>query len=101
MALQYIRINKDGTKYYYSDKKMTVYHREDGPAIEYTDGSKSWYRDGVRHREDGPACEWCDIGNSWFIDGKELSEAEFKSRKTPHNGKKVVVDGVEYTLTVK
>lgn len=32
-------------------------HREDGPAVEYADGSKYWYQNGELHREDGPAIE--------------------------------------------
>ena len=36
-------------------------HREDGPAIEYADGTKKWYLNDQRHREDGPACEWVGI----------------------------------------
>ena len=35
-------------------------HREDGPAVEYADGSKEWYLNGKLHREDGPACEYAD-----------------------------------------
>ena len=30
-------------------------HREDGPAVIYTDGSKEWWIRGNLHREDGPA----------------------------------------------
>ena len=44
-------------------------HREDGPAIECVDGFKSWYRNGLRHREDGPACEWADGAKEWWRDG--------------------------------
>lgn len=32
-------------------------HREDGPAIEWDDGSKEWVLDGRYHRDDGPAVE--------------------------------------------
>jgi hypothetical protein len=45
MNEQYIKIDEDGSKYYYSDAAMTIYHRLDGPAIEYADGAKSWYID--------------------------------------------------------
>lgn len=31
------------------------FHREDGPAIEYSSGDKEWWFDGKRHRTDGPA----------------------------------------------
>ena len=103
MKEQYIHINTRGTKQYYSDKKMTVLHREDGPAVEYSDGSKLWYINGERHcedgpaiedadgtkawyingelhREDGPAVEEVDGFKEWYIDGKSLTEDEFDAR---------------------
>ena len=101
MNAQYIKVNEIGDKYYYSTKEMKVYHREDGPAVEWADGSKFWYRNDLLHREDGPACEWADGNKSWYINDEWLSEAQFKARTSPHNGKKVTVDGIEYTLTVK
>lgn len=45
-------------------------HREDGPAIEYFDGAKEWYRNGELHREDGPAAEYPDGERLWFRNGK-------------------------------
>ena len=42
-----------------------LFHREDGPAIEYTDGTKKWLINGMYHREDGPAIEWSD-GAKWY-----------------------------------
>ncbi len=43
-------------------------HRENGPAIEYPDGSYHWYKNGKCHREDGPAIEEITYGvKSWFI----------------------------------
>jgi len=92
-----------GAKYWY---RNGVIHREDGPAIEGSAGSKYWYRNGKRHRTDGPAIE-CKYGhNEWWVDGKHFTEAKFKTRmsndnKAPCNGKTVIVDGVEYVLTVK
>ena len=35
MTPQYIKINGNGSKFYYKDKEMTIFHREDGAAIEY------------------------------------------------------------------
>jgi hypothetical protein len=40
-------------------------HREDGPAIEWADGTKSWYLNGDRHREDGPATPHGTDRNQW------------------------------------
>lgn len=50
-------------------KKNGVEHREDGPAIEWADGSKHWYLNGYRHRVDGPAIEWSCGKKEWYING--------------------------------
>ena len=71
---QFIHIDEDGDKHYYADRKMTIRHREDGPAIEYADGSKSWYINGKCHREDGPAVEWADGYKAWYLNGKRHRE---------------------------
>ena len=42
-------------------------HREDGPAVEWTDGSKSWFLNGNLHREDGPAYEQPDGYKEWWL----------------------------------
>lgn len=34
------------------------FHRKNGPALIYKDGTKMWYKNGYLHREDGPAIEW-------------------------------------------
>ena len=80
MAPQYIHIDFNGSKFYYKDKEMKVRHREDGPAIEWCDGTKSWWINGKLHREDGPAIEWCDGNKTWWINGVKLSEEEHARR---------------------
>jgi len=45
MQEQYIYIDEYGHKYYYKDKAMTIYHRLDGPAVEYANGNKFWWVD--------------------------------------------------------
>jgi len=47
-------------------------HREDGPAIEFADGSKEWCLHGKWHREDGPAIEWADGTKVWYLNGEEV-----------------------------
>jgi len=106
MKEQFIHIDKYGDKYYYSDREMTIRHREDGPAveratgdkswyingkrhredgpaIEYTSGDKVWYINGECHREDGPAIEYADGSKFWYINGKCLTEEEFNTRMNP------------------
>ena len=80
---QYIHINKYENKYYFKDREMTIRHRLDGPAIEWFDGSKSWWVDGKCHRTDGPAYEDADGGKAWYVDDEELTEEEFNALTAP------------------
>jgi hypothetical protein len=54
-------------KMWYLNSKL---HREDGPAVEWIDGSKEWFLNGQRHREDGPAVEKVDGSKEWYLNGK-------------------------------
>ena len=70
-----------GTICYYND--LNQLHREDGPAIEYADGSKYWYLNGQNHREGGPAIEHADGTKCWYRndqshreDGPAIEEAD-------------------------
>ena len=106
MKEQFTHIDEYGRKYYYSDRKMKIFHREDGPAVEDVTGYKSFLINGMRHREDGPAVEWENgdkewwINNklhredgpaveytngdkAWWINGKRLTEEEFNARMNP------------------
>ena len=106
MKEQFIHINDYGYKHYYSDREMTIHHREDGPAVEYVDGDKVWYLNGKSHREDGPAVEYVDGYKAWHLNGKlhredgpaieyadgfkrwylndkEITEEEFNTRMNP------------------
>ena len=73
MTKPYI-IKNDVATYYYKDVHCTIIHREDGPAMEYHDGSKFWYLNGKRHREDGPAIEYWNGDKSWWLNGKRHRE---------------------------
>ena len=61
----------DGTRAWYRNGEL---HREDGPAIEWADGTRQWFLNGERHREDGPAIEWADGSRSWYLGGKRHRE---------------------------
>jgi len=64
----------NGDKFWYINGKR---HREDGPAAEFDEGDKFWFLNGERHREDGPAIEWSNSNDEYFLNGKKLPEAEF------------------------
>ena len=53
--------------FHYRDGKL---HREDGPAVEYADGSKHWMMNGELHREDGPAAEMHNGTKQYWLNGK-------------------------------
>ena len=73
-----IEVNTYGTRWYRN--AMGQLHRDDGPAVEWSNGTKSWYQNGLRHRTDGPAIEYSDGGKVWYINGEELTQAEFNQR---------------------
>ena len=54
-------------KFYYKDKEKTILHREDGPAIEYFNGTNSWWLNGKLHRMDGPAIEYANGSKVWYV----------------------------------
>ena len=68
----------DGTKEWYIKGML---HRTDGPAIEWADGTKKWYIKGMLHREDGPAIERANGIKEWFINGEEITEHEFNDKR--------------------
>ena len=55
-----------GTVRWYVDGKL---HREDGPAIEYTNGDESWYLNDNLHRSDGPAVKYSKY-RAWHLHGQ-------------------------------
>jgi hypothetical protein len=65
-------------------------------------GNKFWYLDGKYHREDGPAVEYTNGTKYWYLDGKELTETDWRKQiqktKAPCVGKIVEIDGVKYKL---
>jgi len=62
-------IDNDGNKYWYKDN---LYHREDGPAIEYIDISKKWFLEGKLHRVDGPAIEYANRNKIWYYQDRYI-----------------------------
>lgn len=63
-----VKLNTDmqNPKIYRVDGEI---HREDGPAVEFADGSKFWLRHGKPHREDGPILESAYGYKLWGLNG--------------------------------
>lgn len=77
--LRYTKLFEDREEHYNNKDQL---HREDGPAIEMSNGNKYWYFEGKRHRADGPAIEYApdSSGNGnkhWYLNGVEMTEEEF------------------------
>jgi hypothetical protein len=79
-------------------------HRELGPAIEHTNGSRAWYVNDQLHRTDGPALEYANGSREWYVndqlhrtDGPAV-EDENGDREWYQNGDLHRLDGpaVEY-----
>lgn len=70
----------NGSKFWYLNDQR---HREDGPAVEWDDGNKEWYLNGKLHREDGPAVEYISGTKSWYLNGEGLTEEEFLKATQP------------------
>jgi len=70
-------INKNGDRYWFN--KNRDLHRINGPAIEWSSGSKYWYRNDKLHRDNGPAIEWSSGHKEWWINGIKYTEEEFNS----------------------
>lgn len=67
----YVTVDNSGSTRWYKDTNFTILHRENGPAVEYTSGTKFWYQDGRLHHTDGPAIEYAD-GDKWWYQGGQL-----------------------------
>ena len=83
----------NGTKLWYING---VRHRENGPAIEYANGSKSWWINGHRHRIDGPAVEWANGDKSWYINGK-LNRIDGPAIEYSNGSKSWYINGKKYS----
>ncbi len=66
------RVQYGSTFYYIKGTKLR--HREDGPAIEWENGKKEWYRNGLRHRVDGPAVIYINGDKVWYMHGERHRE---------------------------
>ena len=63
----YKEVCSDG--YTYHCNHQDEFHNPNGPAIEYADGSKEYFVNGLRHRTDGPAVECSDGYKAYYLNG--------------------------------
>ena len=87
-------VNRVGTKYWYDEQGE--WHRRNGPAIEWPDGSKAWFVNGKRHRRNGPAAEWTNGDKGWWINGKR-HRLDGPAVVYLNGTKEWWIDGIEYS----
>jgi len=73
--------------------------------VEVTKDSTSWYKEGtsILHRLDGPAIEWANGDKYWYKEGKCYTEKDFLKKMSPSptcDGKVVEIDGKKYKLSL-
>ena len=56
-------------------------HREDGPAIECSNGTNIYCINDQIHREDGPAVEYYDGNEEYWLNGKQYSFEEWNRQR--------------------
>lgn len=93
MGIKNGRYEEDGNvKWYKNDK----YHREDGPALEWSNLTTEWYVDGIRHREGGPAYQSIDGKIRWYRYGDYHCE-EGPAYENPDGTKYWFLNGIQVT----
>ena len=69
----FIELDNFGNKLWRN--KDGKFHRLDGPAVEFADGDKQWWKKGNLHRLDGPAIE---VGSykAWWKNGVKFPDKD-------------------------
>ena len=80
------RVLEDGTKEWRNEAGL--FHREKGPAIEFSDGRLLYFQNGALHRSDGPAVINTDGSRLYFLNDKQVQEREIMPARTRDNGVK-------------
>ena len=76
-----VTVDEFGTRIYRNSSSER--HRQHGPAVEWADGSKSWWLNGRLHRVDGPAIECASGAKFWWLNGEEVTYEEHAHRVNP------------------
>jgi hypothetical protein len=70
----YCYIYLDGSiSYWFKNRR----HRDDGPAIEFPNGTQEYYLNGVRHRVDGPSVVSISGYKEYHLNGNRLSKKDW------------------------
>ena len=87
-------IDANGDKYWRNANGQ--FHRTDGPAIEWVDGSKEWWVNDELHRLDGPARVWANGSKEWWVNG-ERHRTDGPAYKDANGRKAWYINDKQYT----
>ena len=76
-----LTVDNDGTKKW---RLKGLYHRSNGPAIEWANGTKFWYIYSLLHRIDGPAVETYNH-SLFYLNGNNLSYNKWTQLVLPNS----------------
>ena len=65
----------NGCKFTYKNNLLHSYNGK--PAVEWINGNKGWYRNGLYHRLYGHAIEYSNGDKSWWLFDNEYHESEY------------------------
>ena len=80
------RVLADGTKEWRNETGL--FHRGNGPAIEFSDGRLLYFQNGALHRSEGPAVINTDGSRLYFLNDKQVQEREIIPARIRDNGVK-------------
>ena len=66
--------------------------------VTVTKFGKHWYINNRLHREDGPAVEYSNGIKYWYLNGVKLTEQQWKEKVSSCEGKVVEIDRKKYKL---
>ena len=92
MQKYWVTVDDEGTTRWFKDAKCTVIHREGAPAIEYADGTKAWWLNGLRHRTDGPSIEFANGTKEWY-QNDQLHRTDGPAMEYANGGKSWFLNG--------
>lgn len=84
----------EGSKYWFDDFQR--FHRTDGPARIWADGTQIWYIHGKEHREDGPSSMYASGIVEWWLNGKGYSFEKWLKANTEISGERKVMLKLQY-----
>jgi len=89
-----VEVEEDKTTW--MDWNWNIHREDDLPAIEWKDGCKVWYKNGLKHRNGNPAVVFPDGHEEWWLNGVLHREGGLPAIKTVEGRQFYYEQGTEY-----